>query len=134
MIRLRCGKRPASGSWRIGISLSDGAGGGDLVGELVVLGRIDAAPGRWPARRWSGRPPSAPRGGRRRRSPAPGPRRPSGRPGPATVASRSAIRSPYGVHRREPTRAIASWSPGSIVPSDVEQRRRVGDVLERGGG
>ena len=31
-------------------------------------------------------------------------------------ASRSAIRTPYGVLRRDPTRAMASWSAGSSDP------------------
>ena len=31
-------------------------------------------------------------------------------------ARRSAIRNPYEVHRREPTRAMASWSRCSYVP------------------
>ena len=45
-------------------------------------------------------------------------------------ASRSAIRAPYGVQCREPTTAIASWSRGSMLPLDVQQARRIGNVLE----
>ncbi len=46
------------------------------------------------------------------------------------AASRSAIRSPYGVQCREPTIAMASGSRGSNVAPDVEQAGRVGDLGE----
>ena len=76
MIRLRCGKRPASGPWRIGISLRSAPCAATSRGELVVLGRVDLGQavgedGDRPAARLR-----APRGGRRRRSRGPGPRRP----------------------------------------------------------
>ena len=115
MMRFRCGNVPASGC-RARRRLADqGPVGGDLVGQLVVLRRIDV-------HHAAGQHGDGPAAGRQRaamggRVDAAGQAADDRQSGPGQApASRSACRRPYCVPCRVPTMPMARASSGLISP------------------